>query len=141
MKYVLDSSVAVKFVLPEVDSAKALRLLDGFEQGVHELIAPNIFLPEIANALASAERQNRIQSGQASLLLHDIILTAPRLVASTPLLPRAVEISIVSRQAVYDCIFLALAELELCEMVSADEVFVRKMQPNFPFLRRLADMP
>jgi hypothetical protein len=28
MKYVIDSSVGVKWVIPEVDSAKALRLCD-----------------------------------------------------------------------------------------------------------------
>jgi predicted nucleic acid-binding protein len=57
------------------------------------------------------------------------------------LLPRAVEVSIATRQAVYDCIYLALAEQEQCEMVSADDQFVRKMRPAFPFLIRLADLP
>jgi hypothetical protein len=32
MRYVLDSSVALKWVLPEVDSAKALGVLDDYGQ-------------------------------------------------------------------------------------------------------------
>lgn len=32
-------------------------------------------------------------------------------------------------------------EAEQCEMVSADDAFVRKMKAKFPFLVRLADLP
>ena len=67
MKYVLDSSVALKWVLPEADSARAIRLRDEYQQGVHELLAPDIFTPEIANALASAERQGRIKTGESAI--------------------------------------------------------------------------
>ncbi len=52
MKYVLDSSVALKWVLPEPDSGRAIRLRDEARNGVHELLAPDIFIPEIANGLA-----------------------------------------------------------------------------------------
>src|SRR5207245_11182799 len=38
MKYVLDSSVAVKWVLPEVDSDKADLLRVDFQNGIHELV-------------------------------------------------------------------------------------------------------
>jgi hypothetical protein len=37
MKYVIDSSIGVKWVVPEVDSAKALRLCDDYRNGVIEL--------------------------------------------------------------------------------------------------------
>jgi hypothetical protein len=43
MKYVLDSSVALKFVLPEVDSGKAIRLRDDYRKSIHELISPDIW--------------------------------------------------------------------------------------------------
>ena len=54
MKYVLDSSVALKWVLPEADSGKAIRLRNEYSNGIHELLAPDIFPPEIANGLASS---------------------------------------------------------------------------------------
>ena len=53
MKYVLDSSVALKWVLPEADSGRALRLRDEYNASIHVLIAPEIFTPEIANGLTS----------------------------------------------------------------------------------------
>ncbi len=49
MKYVLDASVAVKWVLPEPDTVNALR--DAYRNGIHELIAPDIFPVEVAHAL------------------------------------------------------------------------------------------
>jgi predicted nucleic acid-binding protein len=66
MRYVLDSSVALKWVLPEADSANAIRLRDEYKSGVHELLAPDIFTPEVANGLASAERQSRIKAGRST---------------------------------------------------------------------------
>ena len=43
MKYVIDSSVGVKWVIPEVDSAKALRLCDDYRIGAIELLAPDFY--------------------------------------------------------------------------------------------------
>jgi predicted nucleic acid-binding protein len=63
MKYVLDSSVALKWVLPELDSAKALRLRADFQAGLHELIAPDIFPVEVGQALTKAERRKTISVG------------------------------------------------------------------------------
>jgi predicted nucleic acid-binding protein len=60
MKYVLDSSVALKWVLPEADSARAIRLRDESINGIHQLLAPDLFPLEIANRLVAAERQGRI---------------------------------------------------------------------------------
>ena len=57
MKYVLDSSVAVKWVLPERHSDKALQLRDDFRNTVHELISPDFFPTEAAHAIIRAERQ------------------------------------------------------------------------------------
>ena len=112
MKYVLDSSVALKWVLPEADSGKAIRLRDEYKNAIHELIAPDIFTPEIANGLASAERQGRIKAGEAASLLLDIVRQTPVIHSSSQLLIRAIEVAVSTRQAVYDCIYLALAEAE-----------------------------
>jgi predicted nucleic acid-binding protein len=56
MKYVLDASVAVKWVLPEPDSAKALSIRDDYRIGTHELIAPDTLPVEVCHALTRAER-------------------------------------------------------------------------------------
>lgn len=40
MKYVVDASVALKWVLPEAQSDRAKELRDDFCDRVHELLAP-----------------------------------------------------------------------------------------------------
>jgi predicted nucleic acid-binding protein len=44
-------------------------------------------------------------------------------------------------QAVYDCIYVALAEQEKSELASADTTMVRVLQPTFPFIRTLSSFP
>jgi predicted nucleic acid-binding protein len=110
MKYVLDSSVAFKWVVPENDSPRAVRLRDEFRAGVHELIAPDVFPPELAHALTRAERQGRINGAVTRLI--DVLTTAPILIPSLPLLLRAADVSSTMRVGVYDCIYVALAERE-----------------------------
>ena len=73
MKRVLDSSVGFKWVVPELHSDKALRLRDDYRNGLVELIAPDIFLVEVAHALTRAERQKRITPAQGALALADMM--------------------------------------------------------------------
>lgn len=141
MKYVFDSSVALKWVLAEADSAKAIRLRDEYQNGVHELLSPDIFLPEIANGLASAERQGRIKTGESAVLLLDVVRAAPVLHPTPPLLLRAMALAIATRRAVYDCVYLALAEGEGCELLTADDQFARGLRPSYPFIVSLAALP
>jgi predicted nucleic acid-binding protein len=141
MKYVLDSSVALKWVLPEADSVKAIRLRNEYKNGIHQLLAPDIFTPEIANGLASAERQGRIRTGESAILLLDVVRTAPALLPTAPLLLRAMALAIATRRAVYDCIYLALAEAEGCELVTADDQFARGLRASHPFIISLVALP
>src|SRR6185295_5116510 len=103
MKYVLDSSVAFKWVVRETDSDKADQLRADFLAGIHELHSPDVYPVEVAHALTRAERQLRIPVGQARALLTDVLLTPPKSHAYRPLLLRAVDISSRMRIGVYDC--------------------------------------
>jgi predicted nucleic acid-binding protein len=141
MKYVLDASVALKWVLPEPDSARAIRLRDEYTNGLHELLAPDLFTPEIAIGLVSAERQGRIKAGESTILLHDILRAAPALHPTPPLLIRAMAVALATRRAVYDCVYLALAEAEGCELVTADDQFARAPRGSYPFIVSLVALP
>jgi predicted nucleic acid-binding protein len=121
MRYVLDASVAVKWVLPEPDAAKALALRDDCRNGIHQLLAPESFAIEVAHALTRAERRGILQPPQALLRLRNVLSIVPRLFPSLPLLPRAVELSSQARIGVYDCLYVALAEQEHCQLVTADQ--------------------
>jgi predicted nucleic acid-binding protein len=141
MKYVLDSSVAFKWVVIEVDSDKARRFRDEFRRGLHELVAPDVFPVEVAHSLTKAERQGRLAPPQAATLLADVLATPPRISSYLPLLPRAMMISSAARIGVYDCLYVALAEQEGCELLTADDRLIRTLQPSYPFIMALASLP
>ncbi len=132
MKYVLDSSVALKTALPEDDSAQATQLLDDFHNSIHELIAPDVFHVEIAHALTRAERQGRINPSEAWGLWRTIMVCCPILAPTIPLMPRAIALSSQARIGVYDCLYIALAEQEQCELVTADQRLVNAFKGQFP---------
>jgi predicted nucleic acid-binding protein len=133
--------VAFKWVVPEVDTDKALRLRDDFRNGIHELLAPDFFPVEIAHALTRGERQGRITTAQGSIFLVDVLSTLPQQHSSLALLARGYEVSSRTRIGVYDCIYVALAEREGCQFITADDRLVRTLQPQFPFIVPLSSLP
>lgn len=132
--YVLDTSVAVKWVIPEPDSLKALAFQDDIRNNIHEIIAPDVFAEEVAHVLTKAERRKIIPIGDAIAHLFDILQNGPTLHPFMPLLARAVEISSATRIAVTDGIFVALAEREDCELVTADQRLITNLGSQFPIV-------
>lgn len=110
MKYVLDASVGLKWVLPESDSAKAIALGQEYGQRIHELIAPDTYPPEIAHALTRAERKGTITPQDGAQYFVNLLATLPKIHPTLPLLPRAYELSSQFRLGVFDCLYVALAE-------------------------------
>lgn len=141
MKYVIDSSVAFKWVVPEPDSDKALQLRADYENAVHELVAPDVFPIEVGHALTRAERQKRIPVGAAVPLLTDVLRTLPSLHTSLTFLLRACDISSTERVGMYDCLYVALSESEQCQFVTADDRLIKTLQPKFPQIIHLSAIP
>src|SRR5262249_39146045 len=141
MRYILDSSVAFKWVVPELHSDKALNLRASFQSGIDELLSADVFPGELGHALTRAERQGRITIGEALRLWSDVMPAAPQLVASLPLMHRAIAISSQTRVGVFDCLYVALAERESCELVTADTRLISNLQPHFPSIKDISSMP
>ena len=141
MKYVIDSSVAFKWVVAEPNADKAVRLRDDFRHGLHALLAPDLFASEIANALLVAERRGRIARGDYPRHLADVLTTPPILHAAIPLLARVTVITSGLPISAYDCLYVALAEREGCAFVSADDRLVRNLQTHFSFVVALSSLP
>lgn len=133
MRYILDSNIALKWVLDEPDSPKALQLREEFKMGLHELLAPDVFELEVAHALTRAERSGRIDVGDASILWSDVMTTPPQLIMSGLLAPQAIAISSATRHGFYDCLYAHLAEQEGCPLITADEKIAKNL-PNYPII-------
>jgi predicted nucleic acid-binding protein len=138
MKYVLDASVALSWVIPRPLTQNALALRDDYSKQIHELIAPSTFGAEVASGLTKAERQKIIKVGAAVLLLADIRQTYPVVHPYDPVLFRATEISSKVRSGLHDCLYIALAEREGCELVTVDDKLLKNVQKDFPFVIHLS---
>jgi predicted nucleic acid-binding protein len=141
MKYVLDASVALKWVLTEDNSDKALVIRDNARNGMDELIAPDFFAAECGHACFRAERRKILTVGDARKCLAAILADCPNLEESLTLLPRAAAICQQWQTGFYDAIYVTLAEREGCQFVTADERLVAKVQTDLPFVVNLATFP
>jgi predicted nucleic acid-binding protein len=117
-------------------------LRDDFRNAVHQLLAPDLFPTEVANALLVAQRRGRILPGQGPIFLADLLTTLPHIHPSLPdLAPRAYTIAELTQASVYDCLYVALAEQEQCELITADDKLVNKLRPHFSLVVPLASLP
>jgi predicted nucleic acid-binding protein len=141
MRYALDPSVSLAGVLPRPHSPKAARLLDDYRHQIHELIAPSVYSAEVASGLTKAERQKLIQPGEARKFFLALLKYPPVLHDYEPLLLRAIDISSLYRAGLYDCLYVALAEREGCELVTADQRAINNLSPHFAFILPLSALP
>lgn len=123
--FVLDCSVAVKWILPEPGRASALRLLEQYEAGKISLIAPDLLLSEFASLVSKRHRRNEISAEHAAKAFQFIERCAPRLVDTRPRLGSALDLSLRYRISLWDCIYLALAIEHDCALLTADRRLFR----------------
>jgi predicted nucleic acid-binding protein len=122
---VVDASVALKWFLTEEPQAgQALAIV----QDGTALIAPDFLIAEVCNAAWRSAKLGRIRQAQ----LEEIAASLPRffdaLVSAGGSAPRAVAIAGHLDHPVYDCFYLALAEKEQANFVTADMQLVGKVR-------------
>lgn len=116
MSYVVDASVAVKWVVPEALSDKADELLARDP----DLLAPDLLLVEGVNALWKKTLRKEISAREGDRALRLLTESGIDLRPAGPLLARALELARRLGHPVYDCVYLALAERERVPVVTAD---------------------
>ena len=123
MTWVVDASIAIKWVIPEPlsDAADRLRV------GDQEFLAPDLLLVEVANALWKKTTAGQISAREADAALNLVVESGINLHPTGPLLPRAMEVARRLAHPVYDCVYLALAEREDIALVTADQRFLRRL--------------
>jgi predicted nucleic acid-binding protein len=120
----LDSSVAVKWFVAEVDSGKALDLQQAHLRDDLQLHASDILLLESANALRYAGLSEEI-------ILQDLetfsALGVEIIPFSIDVLNSAVSLSLEHDLAVYDAYFLALAQVMEIPLITADRKMLSRL--------------
>jgi len=133
--YVLDASVAAKWFVRqgELDRDRALSIRERHVAGQCRLILPEFGLLEIVNAIRYSPRAKEADGAAALELLHDLNLEAHPL--SWDLLRKANAIAWGYKIAVYDAVYVALAELLGFPLLTADEALLKKMKGHSIVLR------
>ena len=132
--------MAAKWLIPERYTDKADSLLRDFINQDVELIAPDLIVGKIGNAL-----------WKRSVLIRDISVDYAReayrafgalglpLHPSSGIAARALTLAVQEQHRIYDALYVALAEAQGCEFITADEKLVSKMSGKFSFIRSLGD--
>ena len=112
--FVVDASVAVKWVVAEADSDAATRLAR------HDLLAPELMLIEAGNALWSKARRGELSDTEAEERLEALVAMPVLLIPSSRLAGRALDLALRLGHTVYDGLYVALARVRGVPLVTAD---------------------
>lgn len=126
MILVLDSSVAVKWLVPESDSEIARRVYSHWKRRQVEVLAPSLIFAEVANTLSKKVRRSELRAGHAAKLFGEFMRLGIPAVPVEQLIVEALDFSLRHTHPVYDCLYLALAFRERCALLTADEKLYRK---------------
>lgn len=125
---VLDTSVAVKFYLPEEWRDKALALLAAVGESRATLLAPSTVQPELFNALWQQHRRGKLSREEVGEHWGDFSVTSVDLYAPEDLMPRAAQMALETSVIIYDALFLALAEDAEARLVTADDRLLKALE-------------
>jgi predicted nucleic acid-binding protein len=124
MRFVVDSSVVIKWYVPEVHSAESLRYLDP----ALERHAPELLLAEIANILWKKVGRGEIAPDEAARIADGVRQAAIAIHPMGPLFGPALAIALDTGRSAYDCLYLALADILAAPMVTADRRLYNALQ-------------
>jgi predicted nucleic acid-binding protein len=123
--FVVDASIAVKWVVEEDGTPQALALRQRAR-----LIAPELLVAECANILWKKVRRRELSKDEAVLASRLLQAAEIELQSTRSLLEPATRIAIELDHPAYDCVYIALAVANGCQFVTADESLVHKLDQS-----------
>jgi predicted nucleic acid-binding protein len=84
------------------------------------LIAPDILASEVASALWKKQLRGDLDEHERNLALRASLDAYDEFAPCKDLAPRALELAVALKHPVYDCFYLALAEMRKAMFVTAD---------------------
>jgi predicted nucleic acid-binding protein len=118
---VIDSSIAVKWVVGEEDSADAMTL-----RRLYRFAAPELLNAEAANTILNKVRRGHMTEQEARAAAQLLSELSIEFHPMKPLVVEAVALGLEMQHPAYDCMFLVLAARLRCPFVTADQALVRK---------------
>ena len=126
---VVDASVVVKWFIEEPGSDRAADLLDQARAGHLALHAPELCVSEVANTIWKLVTHRLVLGRPEGHAVVHALGQLPLVSARTAhLIRRAYAVAVETGLTVYDALYITLAELQKCEMVTADRRLVGKIE-------------
>ena len=122
MTWVIDASVAAKWLAPEPDSPQAEALLGD------ELIVPDLLYAEVGNILWKKQLRGEMDAATAQVGARWLLQLPMHVHDSASLLADALALSLQMQHPAYDCFYLVLAMRADVPMVTADRRFHARCQ-------------
>ena len=123
---VVDASLAVKWLVREEHTDKALAILREWHDEEVTPVAPHLLPFEVANVLHRKVFRGQLGVGDSIRMIAQLLGSRLELHQTAELHVRALELASELKQgAVYDAHYLALAEEFGCELWTADQRFCR----------------
>lgn len=133
--YVLDASVAAKWMLPskgESLHAEALTWLTRHASGELVLIVPDLFWIEVTNLLWRAVRYARLTKSEAQSAMAGLREREFETISTANLIDAAFEIAVTYQRTVYDSLYVALAKEQQTHLITADEKLANAVAAHLP---------
>ena len=120
--WVIDASVAAKWLLPEDGSDQASALLGD------TLLVPDLLFAELVNIFWKKQRRGEIDAATANAAARWLMQAPLQVHPCAGLTADALSLSIRLAHPAYDCFYLALARRSGCPLVTADRRLVERCQ-------------
>ncbi len=129
---VVDACIGAKWFFEEIYTEHAVRILDE----KYTLHAPDFFLMEITNLLCKRVRRGEITNKASDEIRKALTQLPVNYHDVNQLIDSAYEIAITTGSSLYDCVYLSLAILLDCPMVTSDKRLVDNIS-NTPFNKHI----
>ena len=128
---IIDASVAVQWATPEPGTRDALIIRDAYAAGAVHLMAPGLFVAEMANVIWKKTRLRReLTEAEGRDAFSLLCAGLPELVPEAPLAPQAFELALAYGCTAYDGLYVSLAIREASPFVTADGRLRSLLQPT-----------
>jgi predicted nucleic acid-binding protein len=116
--------VALRWYVQAPDSGAAIALLAGNEP----LVAPDLVVAEVTNAAWKLVRAGEIGGEHGARIAAAVPAAFSALIGAARLSARAFALAHELDHPVYDCLYLALAEVEDARMITADQRLLTRLR-------------
>jgi len=128
---IIDSSVVIKWYLPDEKDSKALKIKSDFTNKIVLIAVPLLFFYEVSNIFRTTTKGLRIAKEDSVRAYHDLLELDFIIYSSKELFKSALDKALDLEVSSYDASYIVLAEYLQIPLYTADERLITKAQSKW----------